>query len=290
MQYCRYTPPAPLSAYVSCLWYSEGFTGSHARERLLPNGESGIVFDLRERDFRRSASGADAIKLAALELDAIELDAPALFCGARTDCFVIATSAQERVAGIQFRAGGAFPFLAMPASEVAGATYELAAAWGQAAALLRERLLAAASVRAIFAILESELLARLERHHALHPAVLYATRQLSHAQHAARVADVTGQIGMSARRFGDLFRQQTGLTPKAFHRVRRFQQVLERLRGQRLAGPARETGGTSWTAMALDCGYYDQAHFIHDFRHFSGMTPGEYVQVATPHLNHLPLK
>jgi len=43
------------------------------------------------------------------------------------------------------------------------------------------------------------------------------------------------------------------------------------------------------TAVAYRCGYYDQPHFIHDFRLFSGMTPGEYLAVATPHLNHVPL-
>jgi AraC-like DNA-binding protein len=277
MPYYRYRPAFPLAAYISCLWYSEGFEGTHARERLLPNGESGIVFDLREKDWNyRQVSiydPDDPMK--------VDLHAPAVFCGARTDCFVIETSAQERVIGIQFEPGGAFPFLAMPASEVAGDTYELSDAWGTEAALLRERLLAAAGIRAMFVILENALLERLEKHHALHPAVAYAARQLNNAQNAARVADVTGQIGMSARRFGDLFREQTGLTPKAFHRVRRFQQVLQRLRRQRDA---------NWAALALDCGYYDQAHFIHDFKQFAGMTPGEYLLIATPHLNHVPMK
>jgi len=269
MQYFRYTPPPPLSAYVSCLWYSEGFAGTHARERLLPNGESGIVFDLRERKF----SGA-------VDNDA-ELDAPAIFCGARTDCFVIETSAQERVAGIQFRAGGAYPFLALPASELSGRMYTLVDAWGAQAEQLRERLLEADGVRAIFLLLEQALMERLERRRTLHPAIAYAARRLSLTHDVLRVSEVTSEIGMSTRRFGDLFREQTGLTPKAFHRVRRFQQVLQRLRGRR---------EENWAELAADCGYYDQAHFIHDFREFSGITPSEYLLTATPHLNHLPLK
>lgn len=275
MKYFRYKPLPPLSAYVSCLWYSEGFDGTHALERLLPNGESGIVFDLREWGSRKISiyDPNPAVK--------VDLHAPAVFCGARTDCFVIETSAQERVVGIQFEPGGAFPFLAMPASEVAGTTHDLADAWGPEALLLRDQLLEAGGVQAIFQILENALMERLERHHALHPAVVYAARRLSNASNTARVADVTEQIGMSARRFGDLFREQTGLTPKAFHRVRRFQQVLQRLRGRR---------EENWAALAADCGYYDQAHFIHDFRQFSGITPGEYLLMATPHLNHLPLK
>jgi AraC-like DNA-binding protein len=96
-----------------------------------------------------------------------------------------------------------------------------------------------------------------------------------------RVRDVSDRVGLSSRRLMELFRKQTGLTPKAFQRVRRFQHVLQSLR--------RQSDG-NWAALAMDCGYYDQAHFIHDFRAFAGMTPGEYVTVATPHLNHVPLK
>jgi AraC-like DNA-binding protein len=45
-----------------------------------------------------------------------------------------------------------------------------------------------------------------------------------------------------------------------------------------------------WAQIALECGYYDQPHFAHDFRAFSGLTPREYLDSATPHLNHVPLR
>ena len=94
------------------------------------------------------------------------------------------------------------------------------------------------------------------------------------------IAWMTEQIGLSPRRFIQLFRQQVGLTPKSFCRVRRFQQALTTVHG---------TKQVDWTQVALDCGYYDQAHFIHDFQSFSGMTPSAYLAAATPHLNHVPL-
>jgi hypothetical protein len=106
----------PLSAFVSCLWFAEGFDGTHQRERLLPNGECSVVIDLRDEP-TRIWDKADT--------DGFQSFGPALFCGARTDCFLIETSEQERVIGVQFRPGGAFPFLGMPASEVAQATYAL---------------------------------------------------------------------------------------------------------------------------------------------------------------------
>jgi len=118
---------------------------------------------------------------------------------------------------------------------------------------------------------------RLVRPLELHPAVAYG---LERFQQGSRVDAVAGQIGLSSRRFAELFRREVGLTPKVFFRVRRFQRVLETV---------HRTRDVDWCRVALDCGYYDQAHFIHDFRTFSGLTPGEYYAAATPHLNHVPL-
>ncbi len=268
--YRRYNPAPPLAGLVSCLWYSEGFEGGHKQERLLPNGESGIVFDLREAPIQ--IYNADNVTISSTF-------EPAVFCGARTDCFVIDTSAQQRVAGIQFEPGGAFPFLGIPANEVARATYSLEDVWPSDARRMRERLLTARSVGEMFAVLEHELAARLvKQQKVLHGGVIAATKQLARG---VRVRDVADQIGLSSRWLNDLFEMQTGLTPKAFQRVRRFQRALLKL---------HKGWEAEWTSLALDCGYYDQAHFIHDFRAFSGMTPGEYVAVATPHLNHVPLR
>jgi AraC-like DNA-binding protein len=272
MLYRRYTPPLPLAAFVSCIWYSEGLEGTHERERLLPNGESGIVFDLREQPVRIYD---------ALEIGKFVTHAPAIFCGARTDCFVIETCQQERVIGIQFQPGGAFPFLKMPAGEVANDTYSLDDIWPGKAAQIRDALMNARDVAAMFTILEQLLLAQLRDSPPLHPAVAFAVSQLAKPASNPRVRDLADRVGLSSRRFIELFRDQTGLTPKSFQRVRRFQQVLRSLRAN---------SEENWTGVAYRCGYYDQAHFNHDFRLFSGMTPGEYVTVATPHLNHVPLK
>ena len=72
-----------------------------------------------------------------------------------------------------------------------------------------------------------------------------------------------------------------GLTPKLFCRVSRFQKVIR---------TAHAHGDINWTQLALDCGYYDQAHFIHDFQSFAGITPSEYLERRTPHVNHVPME
>ncbi len=204
----------------------------------------------------------------------------AVLSGARSDCFVIDTDQQERVVGIQFRPGGAFPFFPMPVSEIEGLSVTLDDLWPRRVNDIRERLLAAASVPLMLAELERCLLAQLARTPLLHPAVSYALKQFE--QPVSSIATVISQIGLSSRRFIELFHREVGLTPKVFCRVRRFQQVLEQVH-------AVHRTEVNWVQIALDCGYYDQPHFIHDFRSFSGLTPCEYQALATPHLNHVPL-
>jgi AraC-like DNA-binding protein len=128
--------------------------------------------------------------------------------------------------------------------------------------------------------LEHDLLEQLAHPLELHPAVRYALGQFQQESHGCRIAKVTDEIGLSPRRFIELFRRQVGLAPKVFCRVRRFQNVLQMV---------RETEAVHWADVALQCGYYDQAHFIHDFRSFSDLTPSAYLAAATPHLNHVPL-
>ena len=271
MDSCRYIPPDPLSAFVKFLWYCESSRQPHARERLMPNGETSIIFNLRD----------DSIRL----FDPHDLDrhisyGHSVVSGPRTGCFVIDTDQTQRVFGIQFEPGGAFPFFRLPACELENSAVALECLWRAAAGELRERLLAAPSVKAMFTLAQDYLLAQLVRPLQLHPAVNFARQQFCRVLDAPSVSSVRGQTGLSHRRFVELFHQQIGLTPKSFYRVRRFQQVLHSVHG---------LSDVDWATVALECGYYDQPHFIHDFREFSGLTPAQYLQRATAHLNHVPM-
>jgi AraC-like DNA-binding protein len=265
------TPGMPLRSFVKCFWYWEGEPRAHAKERLMPNGEPCVIFNLRD-DAIRIYDGENIGRHSAF--------GHAVMSGARTESFVIDTLQQERVFGIEFQPGGAFPFFREPACETENASVALDCLWGFSAGEIRERLLAARDIAEMFRVAECALLGRLARPLELHPAVAFARREFCAAPHIATVARVVSQTGLSPRRFIQLFRQQVGLTPKAFCRVRRFQRVLHSVHGAKEA---------AWTNVALDCGYYDQAHFNHDFRAFSGVTPGEYLRRATLHLNHVPI-
>ncbi|HEX4036577.1 MAG TPA: AraC family transcriptional regulator [Acidobacteriaceae bacterium] len=259
--HCRLVPGPPLAAFVRCFWYWEGTPQPHARERLMPNGEASIIFNLRDEEIR-VYEGDDPRRVASCGLVAL--------AGPRTNGCVIDTATEDRVIGIQFLPGG----------EVANCSVALEDVWGRAAGALREQLLDADSVGEMFGIVERGLLAQLARPLELHSAIDFARAHICRAPQVATVAGVLRQVGLSQRRFIEIFRDQVGLTPKAFCRVRRFQRVLERVHRRK---------AVDWAQVALDGGYYDQAHFIHDFQDFAGMTPGAYLAAATEHLNHVPM-
>ena len=271
------TPVSPLSRFVQCFWYWEGAPSGHTKERLMPTGEPCIIFNLRDEPIRIYDWK---------NIDHWETYSHAVLSGARSEPFVIDTMQQERVFGIQFRAGGSFPFFRMPSSEVVNSDVSLDCVWHDSAGAMRTRLLESPSIPAMFAAAENALTQQLVRPLELHPAVAFATGRFSTNPHTTSVGSVLDSIGLSHRRFSQLFQDQTGLTPKAFCRVRRFQRVLHCIH----ATPAPE-----WTRIALDCGYYDQAHFIHDFQNFSGFTPTGYVErffrydKGNEHINHVPL-
>lgn len=272
MEARKYTPKGPLAAFVVCFWYWQGPPQTHARERLLPNGECSIVFDLLD-DPIRVYDAEDTGRYTS--------HGHAVISGPRTGYFVIDTSQEVRVFGIQFQPGGAFPFFRVPLSELQNSDVTLECLWKSAAGELRERLLAAATIDSMFALAEQYLFAQLVRQLQLHPAVDFARQHFCRAPHMTTVASVLDRIGLSQRRFIQLFHDQVGLSPKAFCRVRRFQRVLHALKGSR---------DVDWAQVALDSGYYDQPHFIHDFRAFSGLTPTQYLARATDHLNHVPME
>jgi AraC-like DNA-binding protein len=170
--------------------------------------------------------------------------------------------------GATFIAGGARPFFDAPVDELRGEHIPLDAIWGRCARTIRERLLDAPTVAARLRVLEAILLERrvgpLERE----PAVDVALACLTDRARAWRIAEVRDRLGMCATRFIQVFAENVGLTPKRFARLHRFQRAVAGL-------GAGSHGGLA--GLAVDCGYSDQAHFIHEFRAFAGVTPTDHV-------------
>lgn len=79
---------------------------------------------------------------------------------------------------------------------------------------------------------------------------------------------------LSPKQFGRVFSEHIGTNPKEFSRTIRFQRALHIL---------ENTPQISLTALAYQCGYFDQSHMIKEFKSLSGYTPGEYLIACPPH-------
>jgi len=69
-----------------------------------------------------------------------------------------------------------------------------------------------------------------------------------------------------------MFRDQVGIPPKLLARIVRFDRVVQHF---------RTGGGGDWSDLALELGFYDQAHLVRDVRHFTGLTPTEAMAMVT---------
>lgn len=203
-----------------------------------------------------------------------------VFNGAFSEFSIIDATTLVTTMSICFKPGGASLFLPLPASEITNQVVDLFTLWGTAAIDLREQLLAARTRSEMVCILERFFLAHIAWERAMHPAVISALASFQAGNKRRSISEVTAQLGMSPKRFIHLFEEAVGLTPKVFCRLLRFQEVLSLTEVEQRS---------SWAELALSCGYFDQAHFNHDFQAFSGLTPQAYLAQRSPSRNHVPL-
>jgi AraC-like DNA-binding protein len=274
-----YVPPAPLSDIVEDFWLYEDYAGEHARERILPSGTFEMVFNLHEDELRIYGPS---------DWDRCRRFSGALISGPYAGSFMSDTEEEAAILGVHFKPGGAAAVLGLPASELTNTHLDLTAIWGPEATALREQLCALSKPTERFRVVQQALLKRLAdppRHHRSVGVGLDVLRR-THGQ--ARIRDIAGALDLSQRRFGEVFAAEIGLTPKLFGRVQRFQHAI---------ALSRDAAGMDWAQLAAACGYFDQAHLIHEFVEFSGVSPADYrlsqkrLELAGVHVkrHHLPL-
>src|SRR5258706_10663541 len=144
-------PAPPLSRFVELLWHcASSEAPRHAKERVMPQGSMSLIINLRD----------DVIHIYDREdPERCDRRRGSIVVGARAEFSVIDTADQAEIMGVQFKPGGAVPFLRPPAAEFEDQNVNLEDAWVRAAAsALRERLLTAATPDAKFDVIEQTLL------------------------------------------------------------------------------------------------------------------------------------
>jgi AraC-like DNA-binding protein len=264
MEYFGRTPSPPLDRFIERIWYCSDVP-PHARERVLPGGGTiDLVVNLAEDEIRICDPDNPGL---------VRVCSGAVVRGTSTRSFVIDSRLRASMVGAHFKPGGAFPFLGISPSEIVDAHVQIDDLWGCDGRNLREQLLEAGSPSERLRLLEAALLRRLLRARPGHPAARAALDAFRAGGNDVRVADVATVVGLSRRRFIEVFEREVGLTPKLYARLQRFHLVKQRI--ATLGEPP------SWAAFALACGYFDQSHMIRDFVEFSGMSPPSYLQGRT---------
>lgn len=249
VRYREIKPRAPLDSFVECFWTLEGEGAAAQPERILPDGCVEIILNFGAR-FSQHDDHSPSLQ-------------PRHFLvGQMTGPILIAPTGAVELIGIRFHPGGTLPFLRVPLHELTDRVVEL----GSLSSKLERELLSAASEAASL----REKIAAVEK---------FLTRCLTDNKHDARLMMLAAKIvagaglvsvdrlaydaGISSRQLERRFLREVGLGPKLLGRIIRFQQVFR----------AVEAGNSAWSTIALDCGYYDQAHLIRDFNQFAQQTP-----------------
>ncbi len=254
-------PPSPdLAEQVENFWIMRG-GGSAAMpdgHRILPDGSMEFVFQLGEPFRERRADGT------------WRLQNHYLLVGQMERCVDIKPTGAFHTVGIHFRPAGVAAFVAGDLSRFANRIVPLASVLDVDLAELVGRLGPSPKPPKTVGLLEPFLRdLRLQGD----PAMSAAAARLSAGLGVLDLDSLARQFELSGRQFRRRFESAVGIGPKRFSRLVRFQRVFDQ---------RRERDATAWSEVALDCGYYDQAHFNRDFRAFTGVKPRDIVRDADP--------
>jgi AraC-like DNA-binding protein len=168
--------------------------------------------------------------------------------------------------GAYFRAGACFPFTSVPASELTGRIAALSDLWGCDAEITEAGICLADNEAQRVDRLEQALLDRLRRDLGRQAALNVTALAASVLTRRGRVTvrSLAASAGVSRQYLTRIFRENSGVTPKLYCRLARFQAALAH---------ASRAEGVDWARAAAETGYADQSHMISEFRQFSGVTP-----------------
>ncbi|MFZ1701297.1 MAG: AraC family transcriptional regulator [Pyrinomonadaceae bacterium] len=271
MIFKSHIPRFPLDQFVEIFAYFSDVSMSHNFDRFLPNGDTEILIDFH--DTPQFIYDNTSLK----EIQACN---HIWASGLRTEPITIPAGNKSEMMVISFKKGKAASFFPFPMAEIADSVVDADLVWGVDFGMLRERLLATKDIDLRFRMVEDFLIGEFQSKMAINPCVEFAIGEMTERPDAINIARMNTQIGYSQKHFIQMFRRAVGVTPKSYLKIMRFQKAVKAI------DAAAEI---DWGQIALECGFYDQSHFINDFKHFSGFTPEHYAAVHTYYQNYIPV-
>jgi AraC-like DNA-binding protein len=271
MIYRIHIPAPPLSNFIEHFFYYEGYKAEHQMEKFLPDGSMDLLIDLTETS-KKLFHNEEGTSYTTYK--------KSWMSGMKTEYILIDASVSSMI-GIHFKPGGAWPFFSLPVAELNNMTIETDIFWNTEIHSIRDAILNNESVECKFNILEKYFLQKGKRKLEPNVFVSYAIEQLQRSPQLWTIKQLAAKTGFTQKHIISLFKKYAGLSPKQFARIARFQKVIHELEQKR---------SIEWTSLALDCGYYDQAHFIKEFHAFSGINPTAYLVQRGNYRNYIPVQ
>lgn len=266
-----YIPREPLSHFVRHLFYYKGADASHSLERFLPDGQVQMIINLKD-DTQYIYDNTTLVKTQACRR--------VWFSGFRTEPITIPSGQDSEMIIVFFKKGKARSFVNCPMDDVSNEVVDAELLLTDKVLEIRSRVINEPSVTQKFWLLEKYLTKYYLNQPVSSPFVDFALDQLQYRSNIESMKTIAAKTGFSQKHVIKLFKEHVGVVPKSFLKITRFQQAIT----------AIEQGAfNSWSAVAYDCGYYDQSHFIADFKSFSGFTPVEYLSRKGQTLNYVPV-
>lgn len=256
MIYNNYIPGPALCRYIKCYWSlrSNELPLQASRERVFPDGCIELLFHFGDRFIRHLPGQPSFVQ-------------PRSFIHGQIKEFIeIEASGRMGIFSVRFQPDGLRAFTSLPVNETTGSSIAIEDIWGYEGAMLEEQVLDAATDEQRIAILEGFLLRRLQQRED-DRVVSYCVASIRRSHGAVGIQQLADAVNIGRRHLERRFLTGVGISPKLLSRIMRFQHTLQLLEQKRF---------TSLTSLAYEGGFYDQAHFIKDFKEFTGLNPRLY--------------
>jgi AraC-like DNA-binding protein len=200
---------------------------------------------------------------------------------AQTEYLSISAHANSEMFVVQFRPGGAARLLNGDISEYSNQVIDAAVLLGDDVLGLRQQLLDAADQAARFAAVTAYLTEHCRPADTIDTVVADLVQAIQENS-TAKLKDLIRDAGYSQKQLIHHFKQRVGLTPKSYQRIVRFNELLPKIM-------AKQT--VAWNTISVECDYFDQSHFIKEFRTFCGYSPKQFLVEQKDHggANFFPL-
>jgi AraC-like DNA-binding protein len=258
VQYREYRPSKLLEKYVKCYYCVDCNDHEVVEDKAFATGCTEIMFTLDGRPWQTKKDNIFA------DTSPVEL------WGQILDPLTFRSVGRSEVLGIRFYPATASFLLKDDVSRFNNGVFDLSEVLDNTTSELHSRLQDKSTIQERIQLVDAYLSNKLSANAKSIARIDLVQRVMDEVTHAGffdNIGNVATRYGITSRYLQKIFVQYTGLTPKLYARINRFQNSLV------LIGK----GGVSLTDISYECGYFDQSHFIREFRSFTGFSPSAFI-------------